>query len=481
MKTELTITHVAPDTLNPAPYNPRIWSEEEKEKLKDSLKRFGFVDPLIVNQHPDRLNVLIGGHFRLAVAKEMGMTVVPVVYLNLREEKERELNIRLNKNTGRFDFELLKDFDLELLLEVGFGEAELGAMWDLSFTTEDGSTAAKDESGAIVPRVKIGEVWELGDHRLICGDSTDPETLKRLMHGEPASMLYSDPPYNIAFDYSSGLTTKGKYGGSYADTKSAADYREFLKKALANGMAHAAKDVHVFTWNDQNHIGLLQGLYPELGIAPKRVVFWLKNNFNMTPGVAFNKAVEPCVYGVRGKPFLKKGEITGIVAWHPDRLARNSVDAGRIIWLLDQGKLKDLKFCAYTFENTPEGKWMLSMILSQAKYFVDKLSKDVKRGNNKKYGFGGVTWNIGQGYIPNLFAHTQNVDPERFDLVRKMWEMLLSGAYTVPQICRTANLEWGYRTRKTAKQGGKPLSQSMLYTLFRNPMYYGLNIQPDGT
>lgn len=178
---------------------------------------------------------------------------------------------------------------------------------------------------------------------------------------------------------------------------------------------------------------------------------------------------------------IERGEVTGLIAWHPDRLARNSVDAGRIIWLLDQGKLKDLKFCAYTFENTPEGKWMLSMIMSQAKYFVDKLSKDVKRGNRTKYNQGGITWQLGQGYMPNVVEHTQVPDPERFDLVRKMWEMLLSGGYTVPQIWRIANNDWGYRTRKTAKQGDKPLTLSLLYKIFSNPLYYGVNIRPDQT
>src|SRR4028119_1400172 len=81
---------------------------------------------------------------------------------------------------------------------------------------------------------------------------------------------------------------------------------------------------------------------------------------------------------------LEKGEAQGIIAWHPDRLARNSVDGGRIIYDLDQGKLLDLKFPQYHFENTPEGKWMLSIIFGQSKYFVDKLSKDVKRGLKEK-------------------------------------------------------------------------------------------------
>jgi len=178
---------------------------------------------------------------------------------------------------------------------------------------------------------------------------------------------------------------------------------------------------------------------------------------------------------------IERGEIQGILAWHPDRLSRNSVDAGRIIYLLDTGKLKDLKFCSYTFENTPEGKWMLSMVMSQAKYQVDKLSIDVQRGNRQKYEGGGITWRAPQGYLNNKATLQIEPDPERFDLVRRMWDMLLSGAYTVPQIQRIANTEWNYRTRRLAKVGDRPLALSILYRLFRDPLYCALNVRPDGT
>lgn len=178
---------------------------------------------------------------------------------------------------------------------------------------------------------------------------------------------------------------------------------------------------------------------------------------------------------------IQKGKITGIIAWHPDRLARNSVDAGLIIYLLDTGQLRDLKFCSYTFENTPEGKWMLSMVMGQAKYQVDKLSVDVNRGNREKYESGGITWKAPQGYRHNHANQTIEADPERFELVRRMWDLMLTGSYTVPQIQRIANLDWGYRTRKTNKEGDRPLAVSSLYTIFRNFLYCGLNVRPDGS
>lgn len=106
---QLRILHVPIDLLNPAPYNPRTWSDKQRFDLKQSIKRFGLVDPIIVNGAKSRRNVVIGGHFRLAMAKELNFTTVPVVYLTINDiRKEKELNLRLNHNQGEWDPELLK-------------------------------------------------------------------------------------------------------------------------------------------------------------------------------------------------------------------------------------------------------------------------------------------------------------------------------------------------------------------------------------
>ena len=123
--------------LNPAEYNPRKHTPKQIENLKESITRYGLVDPILVNKHPDRMNVVVWGHFRLKIAKQMWMTEVPVIYLNLPLDKEKELNLRLNQNTGDWDYELLKDFDMWLLLDVGFWNEELSSMWDEMLGVED--------------------------------------------------------------------------------------------------------------------------------------------------------------------------------------------------------------------------------------------------------------------------------------------------------------------------------------------------------
>jgi site-specific DNA-methyltransferase (adenine-specific) len=124
---KLKIYWVDIDDLRPSEYNPRKWMEKEINDLKESIKRFGIVEPLVVNSAKNRKNIVIGGHFRLKILKELGFKKVPVVYVNISDiQKEKELNLRLNKNLGEWDWSLLCEFDKDLLLDVGFERWQLG-------------------------------------------------------------------------------------------------------------------------------------------------------------------------------------------------------------------------------------------------------------------------------------------------------------------------------------------------------------------
>ncbi len=171
---------------------------------------------------------------------------------------------------------------------------------------------------------------------------------------------------------------------------------------------------------------------------------------------------------------IEKGEADGIVAWHPDRLARNSVDGGWIIHLLDRRILKDLKFVSYSYEHSPQGMFMLQIMFGQSKYYVDNLSVNVKRGMRKKIAMGWWANLAPLGYRNDRETSTIAIDPERFYLVQKAWHLLLTGAYTVRQIADIMNNEWGFRTPKRRKTGGGPLALSTLYKVFTRPFYAGI-------
>ncbi len=175
---------------------------------------------------------------------------------------------------------------------------------------------------------------------------------------------------------------------------------------------------------------------------------------------------------------INRGEAQGIIAWHPDRLSRNEIDASTVTYMVRMGLIKDLKFGSYNFDNSPEGIMMLQMALSQSQYFSSKLGKDVKRGLEQKFNMGWQPNKVPEGYSNHRDSvkglSTIIIDEKRFLLLRKAFDMMLTGIYTVPQVLNKLNNEWGYKTKKVKTQGGKPISRSALYRIFTNPFYAGI-------
>jgi len=294
------------DKLNPAVYNPRILSEKQKKHLTDSIRKYGLVSPIVVNKHEGRENVIISGHQRVKVAKKLGYKEIPVIFVDLDEENEKKLNLHMNRSIGEWNIEKLKDFDINLLIDVGFDDIDLKNIWENVIEVEDDRFNEKQElKKAETTNVKIGDMFALGDHRLLCQDAINPESVKRLMGKEKTSFIYCDPPYNISLDYDKGIGGKARYGGNKTnDHKTDAEYREFLRKTMINALSVANEDFHIFYYCDQKYIGMVQDLYTALGIKNQRVCLWIKNGFNVTPQVAFNKSFEGCAYGIKNTPYL---------------------------------------------------------------------------------------------------------------------------------------------------------------------------------
>jgi len=205
----IKVYYIPTDRLKPAIYNPRKWSDSATTQLKESIKRFGLVDPFIVNSTPRRKNVIIGGHFRWTIAKEMGIKKVPVVYINISDiKREEELNIRLNKNTGEWDWNLLDDFDESFLSNIGFSSQELDEIFNIEDNPEM-FDLAKELAKLDIQKIKIqkGDVYQLGNHKMMCGDSTIEKDVLKLMNNEKADMSFTDPPYLL--NYLKGKT-RGK-------------------------------------------------------------------------------------------------------------------------------------------------------------------------------------------------------------------------------------------------------------------------------
>jgi len=173
---------------------------------------------------------------------------------------------------------------------------------------------------------------------------------------------------------------------------------------------------------------------------------------------------------------IERGEADGILAWHPDRLARNALDGGQIIHLLDTGKLTALRFPTYTFENTSQGKFMLAIMFGQSKYYVDALIENVRRGNRTKREHGWLPNMPPVGYLNARSEAGEKIivaDPDRFEIIRRLWELFLSRGHSIAEIHQIATHRLGLTVKKRKRSGGGPLSESAIYRLFSKPFYAG--------
>lgn len=302
----LTIQNVKIDQLKVNEENPRIISDSEFDHLVESIRSHTLLLPLIVNSNPTRNNIIISGHQRLKAAVKLGHKTVPVIFVNLSEKDERAVNLKMNRISGEFDIELLKEFfSVEELLASGFDDTDLSVIWEDSLQIDDDDF---DEEKAIKQAkqtaIKLGDLFKMGSHFLLCGDSTKPEDIKRLVGEKEVSILYCDPIFNINLNYDKGVSNQANYGGSTQDNKSDEDYKLFLDACLTNALSVLSDDAHVFMYCDETYIWLVQQLMREHDLTNRRVCIWVKNNFSMTPGVAFNKGFEPIVYSTRGRPYL---------------------------------------------------------------------------------------------------------------------------------------------------------------------------------
>ena len=165
---------------------------------------------------------------------------------------------------------------------------------------------------------------------------------------------------------------------------------------------------------------------------------------------------------------IENGQADGILAWHPDRLARNPIDGGKIIYMVDTGKIKSLKFPTFWFEDTPQGKFMLNIAFGQSKYFIDNLSENVKRGLRQKLRRGEYPGWAPLGYLNDYKNHNIKIDKKKHKLVKRIFELYSTGGYTLKNLTDKFN-ELGLRS-----QTGKSITPGMIHFILKNPFYYGV-------
>jgi len=171
---------------------------------------------------------------------------------------------------------------------------------------------------------------------------------------------------------------------------------------------------------------------------------------------------------------IQNGKISELLCWKLDRLARNPVDGGGLIWAMEEKKLLNIHTPQRSFFNSGNDKFWLQLEFGMAKKYIDDLSDNVKRGLRAKLEKGWYPAQAPLGYLNKLEDHTIIPDPERFSIIRKMWHLMLTGGYTVPQVLDIGNNKYGLRSRQYKTGGGNPIGCSSIYYMFANPFYYGM-------
>ncbi len=339
---KLNIVEVPINELRASEYNPRKHSKEQSDQLKESIKRFGLVDPVICNIALDRKNVIIGGHFRVEAAKELGMATIPVVYIQITDlAKEKELNLRLNKNIGEFDLELLAEFDESFLKDVGFTSEDLDDIFPSEENVEQFDLNEELNKLSISEiTVQKGDIYELDGSRILCGDSTIKADVIKLMNGAKADMCFTDPPYIL--DYLKGKTKQkdgvttgfgAKKNRRYLETDV---LPENFTELWMNNISKAAKENFVIIvyenwknirtiWNEMEKYWKVKNMI--VWHVPNRVQgFSAKNRFfnkhdiamvgaseqavvdNKNEGEFLENEYETALYAINGKPHWESYE-----------------------------------------------------------------------------------------------------------------------------------------------------------------------------
>lgn len=289
----LQIEYLAAQALKPYPRNARTHSKKQLRQIGESIKTFGFTNPVLIDDD----NLILAGHGRVEAAKSIGMDQVPCVRMSSMSPAQKRAYVladnKLALNAGWDDTILAEelqtllsedalDFDIEL---TGFSIAEVDGLIDGLSAEEDGNP--QDDQlpcpDDIAMRCKPGDIWQLGVHRLICGDALDPSVAKTLMDGEKATMVFTDPPYNVPIDGHVGGSGKTKHRefAMACGEMSTSEFTSFLRTSFQNQANHSTDGSIHFICMDWRHISELldagRHVYTEL----KNLITWVKDNGGM--------------------------------------------------------------------------------------------------------------------------------------------------------------------------------------------------------
>ena len=329
----MKIKTVEINSLRPASYNPRIQlkpGDPEFEKLKKSIQEFGHVYPVIVNKDM----TIVGGHQTVSVLKALGNKTVEVNIVDLTKAKEKILNVALNKISGEWDFEKLadlmkglKDDDIDIST-MGFDEGEINKIFKDQENLNDPDDIPAVPKKAIT---KKGDLWILGDHRLLCGDSTNAGDAAKLMDGKKADMFFTDPPYGVSYSKKNKFLNSISPGNriqrdiendGWSEDETCAFWLksfEIIRDNLAD-----VNSYYIFGPQIQGMMMMMMMMMMKAGLPCRHVLIWVKNN-HVLGRCDYNYRHEPIFFGwTKTHKFKRAGEFLSSV-WEVDKPLKNDL------------------------------------------------------------------------------------------------------------------------------------------------------------
>lgn len=326
--------------LKPAAYNPRKKlkkGDKEYEKIKQSLLKFGYVDPIIVNEDL----TVIGGRQRLTVLKDLDYETAKCVIVDLPKEDEKALNIALNKITGQWDEALLADLLLDLqesdfnLDLTGFEPPEIDDILSNIHDKELSEDEFDVEEELKKPTVtRRGDIWQLGKHRVICGDSTKSESYDQLLGDKKANLVVTDLPYNVDVEETAGKILN--------DNMSDGDFYQFLLSMFTQVENHMETDASVYVFHADTEGLNFRKAFKDAGFYLSGCCIWKKNSLVLGRS-PYQWQHEPCLYG-----WKKKGKHQ----WFSDRKQTTIWEYDRPKSSKDHPTMKPIQLMAYPIQNS---------------------------------------------------------------------------------------------------------------------------------
>lgn len=289
------------EDIKPYEKNAKKHPVKQIRQIADSIKEFGFNQPLVL----DKDKVIIVGHGRFEAAKLLKLKVVPCITVNLLPKKAKAYRLADNKlNESDWEMELvieeLKELDESILELTGFDK-------DLIAEIEEDEFDAEAEYKKIKkPNAKLGDIYVLGEHRLMCGDSAKAEDVEKLMDGKLGRMIFTDPPYNVDYKSPGGLDySSTKFGGSggkiFNDKKTDKECLEFYTDILKNLFNHTTDDVTIYWWFANKNNWINRQAFDSGGWHMSQIIIWLKNSMVFSRGQDYHRQYEPCMVGWKNK------------------------------------------------------------------------------------------------------------------------------------------------------------------------------------